>query len=91
MSEPSITITAEEISDLMADIMELYPDENWRRVDRERDYPEAFVQELTRAGLLSSLIPEEYGGTGQPIEVAAQILTEIHCRGGNAAQCALNP
>ena len=87
MSEPSITITAEEISDLIADIMELYPDEYWRRVDRERDYPEAFVQELTRAGLLSSLIPEEYGGTGQPIEVAAQILTEIHSRGGNAAAC----
>jgi alkylation response protein AidB-like acyl-CoA dehydrogenase len=87
MSESSITITAEEISDLIADIMELYPDEYWRRVDRERDYPEEFVKELTNAGLLSSLIPEEYGGTGQPIEVAAKILTEIHSRGGNAAAC----
>jgi acyl-CoA dehydrogenase len=65
MSESSLTITAEEISDLIADIMELYPDEYWRRVDRERDYPEQFVQELTNAELLSSLIPEEYGGTFQ--------------------------
>ena len=35
----------------VADICKRYPGEYWRELDRERAYPEAFVTELTRAGL----------------------------------------
>lgn len=76
-----------DISALVQGVMKNYGDAYWRRIDRERDYPSEFVQEMTRAGLLGVLIPEEYGGSGQPISVAATILTEIHTRGGNAAAC----
>ena len=41
-----------------------YPDEYWRKVDRERAYPEEFVNALTEAGYLAALIPEEYDGAG---------------------------
>src|SRR5437762_3487068 len=64
-----------------------YPDEYWREVDARRQYPEAFVQELTRAGGLAALIPEEYGGAGLGITEASLILEEINRNGGNSAAC----
>lgn len=76
-----------EVLRLVEGLMRSYGDDYWRQVDRERAYPEAFVSEMTDAGLLAVLIPEEFGGTGQPISVAARILTEIHRHGGNAAAC----
>ena len=54
---------------------------------RQRTYPEAFVQELTKAGYLAALIPEQYGGGGLGILDAGLILEEINRSGGNAAAC----
>lgn len=64
-----------------------FPGEYWRRLDRERAYPTDFVQALTDAGYLGVLIPEEYGGSGLGLGVAAAILEEIHASGGNGAAC----
>jgi acyl-CoA dehydrogenase len=64
-----------------------YPDEYWREVDSKKQYPEAFVQELTKAGWLAALIPEEYGGSGLGITEAGLILEEINRNGGNSAAC----
>lgn len=64
-----------------------YPSEYWQKCDRARVYPEKFVQELTDAGYLACLIPEQYGGAGLGIREAAVILEEIHRSGGNAAAC----
>jgi len=64
-----------------------FPPDYWRRLDRERVYPTDFVEAMTKAGLLAVLIPENYGGGGQGIGVAAQILKEVHRLGGNAAAC----
>ncbi len=64
-----------------------YPDAYWREVDEQRKYPEAFVQELTKAGWLAALIPEEYGGAGLGITEASLILEEINRNGGNSAAC----
>ncbi len=61
--------------------------EYWRTVDRERRYPDAFVQSLTEAGWLAALIPEEYGGSGLGITEASIIVEEINRSGGNAAAC----
>ncbi|MCB0014998.1 MAG: acyl-CoA dehydrogenase family protein, partial [Anaerolineales bacterium] len=41
-----------------------FPDEYWRRLDREEAYPTDFVQAMTAAGYLAALIPEAYGGIG---------------------------
>lgn len=64
-----------------------YDQEYWRRLDRERAYPEAFVDALTSAGYLACLIPEEYDGAGLGMREAAAILEEINRSGANGAAC----
>ncbi len=64
-----------------------FPGEYWRKLDRERGYPGAFVKALTDAGFLAALIPEDYGGSGLALIEAAAILEEIHACGGNGAAC----
>ncbi len=50
-------------------------------------YPTEFVNELTEAGWLAILIPEEYGGAGLPLSAAAAVLEELQAQGCNAAAC----
>ena len=64
-----------------------FPGEYWRSLDSKREYPEEFVKALTDAGYLACLIPEEYGGSGLPIQAACIILEEIQRSGGNGAAC----
>jgi hypothetical protein len=64
-----------------------FPGEYWRALDRERAYPTAFVDALTKAGFLAALIPEEYGGSGLSMRAAAAIMEEIHAAGCNGAAC----
>src|SRR5205807_2209672 len=59
----------------------------WRELDQKREYPETFVDELTRAGYLAALIPPEYGGAGLGLLEAGLILEEINRSGGNAGAC----
>jgi acyl-CoA dehydrogenase len=64
-----------------------FPGEYWRRIDRERAYPEEFVAALTTAGFLAALIPEEYGGSGLTMSAAIAIMEEIQACGCNGAGC----
>ena len=64
-----------------------YGDEYWRKLDVEHQYPEQFVDELSKAGWLAALIPSEYGGSGLTVTEASVILEEINRSGGNAAAC----
>lgn len=59
----------------------------WQKVDTERGYPEAFVDELTRAGWLAAMIPAQYGGSGLGLAEASVIMEEINLSGGNAGAC----
>jgi len=75
---------------LKAGVLEIckrYPGEYWRDLDTRREYPEKFVNELTQAGYLAALIPQEHGGAGLGIAEGALILETIHAAGGNAAAC----
>jgi len=76
-----------EIRDAVAKLCATFPMEYWRELDRERRYPTDFVSALTRAGWLSCLIPEEYGGAGLGLSAAAAVLEEIHKSGANGAAC----
>jgi acyl-CoA dehydrogenase len=89
MAEIRITLTEEQLALKKAvyDLCKLYPGEYWRKLDETLEYPEAFVQELTKAGYLAALIPEEYGGSGLSILDGGLILEEINHSGGNAAAC----
>jgi alkylation response protein AidB-like acyl-CoA dehydrogenase len=64
-----------------------FPGEYWRRLDRERAYPQEFVAALTKAGYLAALIPEEYGGSGLSLSAGIAIMEEIHASGCNGAAC----
>jgi len=69
----------------VTEICRRYPGEYWRDLDARREYPEKFVDELTQAGYLGALIPQEYGGAGLPIADGALILETIHANGGSAS------
>jgi alkylation response protein AidB-like acyl-CoA dehydrogenase len=79
--------THAEIRESVRALCAKYPGEYWRALDRERAYPKAFVDELTEAGMLAVLIPEEYGGAGLGLSAAAAILEEIHAAGCNGGAC----
>jgi len=76
-----------ELRDGVRALCARFPAEYWRAIDRERGYPEQFVHELTAAGWLSALIPQEYGGAGLGLAEASVIMEEINRSGGNSGAC----
>jgi len=79
-----------DYSDLRAAVAKLcarYPGDYWRGLDRDMSYPTDFVEELTKAGWLSVLIPEAYGGAGLPLSAAAAVLEEMQSQGCNGGAC----
>ena len=63
-----------------------FPGEYWRSLEPD-EYPDEFVETLTKNGWLSVLIPEEYGGGGATLTEASIILEEISVSGGNPSAC----
>ncbi|MCR9258087.1 MAG: acyl-CoA/acyl-ACP dehydrogenase [Pseudomonadaceae bacterium] len=64
-----------------------YNEEYWLQMDREQGYPADFVDELTRAGFLSVLIPAQYGGSGLGLLEAAAVMEEVCRSGAHAGVC----
>ena len=89
MAVVNLALTDEQraLRDGVAEICKRYPGEYWRVLDAKREYPEAFVTDLTKAGYLAALIPEPYGGAGLGVTEGALIMETIHASGGNAAAC----
>ena len=77
----------QEIRDAIRALAADFPGEYFRKIDRERAYPEAFVDALTRAGWLAAMIPQEYGGSGLGLSEASVIMEEINRSGANAGAC----
>ena len=61
-----------------------YGAEYWRELDEKKAFPEAFVEDMTKAGWLGAMIPEEFGGSGLGLTEASVILEEVNRCGGNA-------
>lgn len=76
-----------DLRDALGKLCANYPGEYWRKLDRDMEYPSAFVNELTEAGWLSVLIPEEFGGAGLPLSAAAAVMEEMHSQGCNGGAC----
>ena len=77
----------QNLRDALGELCKQYPDEYWRKTDDARAYPEAFVDALTKAGWMATLIPEEYGGSGLGLIEASVVMEEINRNGGNAGAC----
>src|SRR5437762_1531548 len=89
MASISLSLTDEQRA-LKAGVTEIckrYPGEYWRELDAKREYPEKFVNELTQAGYLGALIPQEFGGPVLPIRDGAPMLETDHANGGSASAC----
>ena len=76
-----------EIREAVARLCADFPGAYWQDKDRARAYPTEFVDALTRAGWLSVLVPEQYGGSGLGLGAATAILEEIHRSGCNGGAC----
>ncbi len=76
-----------EIREGVRAICQRFPGKYWRDLEDRRDYPDAFVKEMSDAGYLAALIPEEYGGVGLPIRAGCVVLEEIHASGCDAYAC----
>jgi acyl-CoA dehydrogenase len=83
-THPEQTELRGDLRDLVDRVCADFPDEYWRALDRDRAYPEDFVNALTKTGCLGALVPEEYGGIGLGLGDASVILEQIHRNGGNA-------
>jgi acyl-CoA dehydrogenase len=89
MHDMSFALTDDQkaLKTAVYDLCKQYSPEYWRDLDSKREYPDALVNDLTKAGYLGVLIPQEYGGAGLGIMEGALILEEINRSGGNAAAC----
>src|SRR6266568_1170648 len=89
MADMSFALTDDQkaLKAAVYDLCKQYSAEYWRELDAKREYPDAFINDLTKAGYLAVLIPQEYGGAGLGIMEAALILEEINRSGGNGGAC----
>ena len=76
-----------EVRDAVRQLCAGFDGAYWQGVDEKRAYPEAFVAALTKAGWMSALIPEDYGGSGLSLTEASVIMEEVSRSGGNAGSC----
>ena len=76
-----------DLREAVAKLCGKYPGAYWQDLDRDMSYPTEFVEELTRSGWLSILIPEEFGGAGLPLSAAAAVLEEMQAQGCNGGAC----
>ena len=76
-----------EIRQGVSALCDKFPAEYHRKIDAEKEYPEDFVEALTKEGWMSALIPEDYGGSGLNLTEATVIMEEINRAGGNSGAC----
>jgi len=76
-----------ELREAVAALCKQFDSAYWQQIDEKRAYPEKFVDALTKAGWMSALIPEEFGGSGLSLTEATVIMEEVTRSGGNAGCC----
>jgi acyl-CoA dehydrogenase len=89
MHDMSFALTDDQkaLKAAVAELCKQYSPAYWQELDAKREYPDALVNDLTKAGYLAVLIPQEYGGAGLGVMEGALILEEINRSGGNAGAC----
>ena len=77
----------QQIRDSVSKLCSDFDSKYWQEIDKKCLYPEKFINELTKSGWLSVLIPQDFGGSGLGILEASVILEEINRSGGNSGVC----
>ena len=73
----SLTDEQREIEDAIGAICDRFDDNYWYKADKEKRFPQEFVDALVASGWMGVTIPEEYGGSGLGITEASIILKRI--------------
>lgn len=73
----SLTDEQREIEDAIGAICDKFDDNYWYKADKEKRFPQEFVDALVGSGWMGVTIPEEYGGAGLGITEASIILKRI--------------
>lgn len=84
LAEDSLDEDLQALRDAVSDIVKKYDQSYWIEVDESGRYPSEWVDDLTQAGYMTMLIPEEYGGGGATISEGALFLETINRWGGEA-------
>lgn len=79
--EFDLTDDQRDLQQAVTDLCGKFPGSYWVQTEGSGAYPQEFVDALTKAGWLSILIPEEYGGGGLQVSDAAVVLEAIDRNG----------
>ena len=79
--------TYQDLRGRLRETLNCFNSQYFQDLEKESKYPEKFVDTLTKAGWLSALIPEEYGGMGYGLTEASVILEEVNRSGANSGDC----
>ncbi|GAA0711027.1 acyl-CoA/acyl-ACP dehydrogenase [Dactylosporangium roseum] len=86
-SNPERRAHMEEIREGLAPLLKRFPDSYWRDHDERHVFPHEFVAAMTESGWANVTIPEEYGGGGQGIAVAAVVMEAVGASGAAMNGC----
>jgi acyl-CoA dehydrogenase len=70
-----------DVRDAVALLCARYPDEYWADCEAQHRFPWEFYRAMAEAGWIGVAIPEQYGGGGQGIGMAAAVLEEVAASG----------
>jgi acyl-CoA dehydrogenase len=79
--------THEELRDGVRRVCRKFPDEYWRRLDAEHEFPWAFYEAMAEGGWIGVALPEAYGGGGLGITEASIVLEEVAASGAAMNGC----
>ncbi|MGE0881475.1 MAG: acyl-CoA dehydrogenase family protein [Acidimicrobiia bacterium] len=77
----------ETIREAIQGLCAKFPDEYWRRLDHDHEFPWDFYAALAEGGWVGIAIPEEFGGGGRGITEASIVLEEIAASGAAMNGC----
>jgi acyl-CoA dehydrogenase len=66
-----------EMREALRDLCSRFPPEYHRHHDAQASYPVEFIDALTQAGWLATMIPEDHGGSGLGLTEASVVMEEI--------------
>lgn len=70
-----------DVRDAVAQLCTRFPDEYWADCEADHRFPWEFYRAMAEAGWIGVAIPEQYGGGGQGIGMAAAVLEEVAASG----------
>lgn len=75
----------QEVRAAVRQIIDRFGPQYWRDLDRLREFPSAFINEMSQAGYPGVLIPKRYQGLDLGPGVASVVVEEINRAGGDAS------